>query len=388
MFLQYSLHTLDKYKLKLGLLILAFFTLFNFGFKNAFADQDQELVDPGAPVFEGYLKGKIVQVVFEESSSGYDREIIKQLLKVNLKLKNGKDEIVEIEHREIPSPGLSNLKTGDSVIVAQLSNGGKTRYEIVDRYRLPGLYVLIGIFILSIFLVSGGKGLASQVGLLASLIIILKFLVPRLIVGSDYLSLVFLSALVIAVLLIFTEKGINRRSILSLFSVILLTLIHMGFALGSLGLLKLRGSANEETDFVQSYFSGVINLKSLLFASLVLGMIGFMCKQVCSAIESSENFVTQNPHLGIWKLFKNVLLNEQGKVSRAIYSYILLITVVAFPLFLLFSVQTEQPTWVLLNSEYTMEIIAKILVGGIILLLCVPVSALIGVLYFKKNLSK
>ncbi len=388
MFLQYSLHTLDKYKLKLGLLIITFFAIFNSGFNNALADQDHELVDPGAPVFEGYLKGKIVEVLSEEASSGYDREIIKQSLKVSLELRDGKEETVEIEYREIPAPGLSNLKSGDSVIVAELSTGGITRFEIVDRYRLPGLYILVGIFILSILLISGGKGLASQVGLLASLVIILKFLVPRLIVGSEYLSLVFLSALVIAVLLIFTEKGISKRSILSLFSVILLTLIHMGITLGTLNLLKLRGSANEETDFVQSYFSGVINLKSLLFASLVLGMIGFMCKQVCSAIESSENLVTQNPQLGIWKLLKNVLNNEQGKVSRAIYSYILLITVVAFPLFLLFSVQTEQPTWVLLNSEYTMEIIAKILVGGIILLLCVPVSALIGVLYFKKNLSK
>jgi uncharacterized membrane protein len=66
------------------------------------------------------------------------------------------------------------------------------KIQIVEKYRTPWLITFILLFFLFIFALSGKKGLGAIAGMIISLSVIIFFVVPQILSGSDplFVSLV------------------------------------------------------------------------------------------------------------------------------------------------------------------------------------------------------
>src|SRR5690606_34332948 len=112
-----------------------------------------------------------------------------QVVKVKLQDSTGQ-EILSIDNELSDNPICSlNVKPGDELVLKSSTHAGNnvkgSDLSIIDHHRLPGLAVLLGVF-LSVFLISGGKeSLKSLTVISASFASLALFLLPLCLKGGD-----------------------------------------------------------------------------------------------------------------------------------------------------------------------------------------------------------
>lgn len=350
--------------------------------------QDLETTDPGATVFKGFVKGRIVEELNKEEQDAYGQGLIKQELKVKILdgSEAGKDVTVTFYSEKLKGSD-KTVKAQETVVLAQAQNGNIANFEIVDKYRLNFVYWFIGAFILVALLAARGKGFTALVALAVSMLIVLRFLVPQILNGENPLIITLFAAVGIALINFFVGHGISKRTTVAFVSTVVVSLIGIGLAYWFTGVSQLFGMASEETQFVQNFFQGTINLKGLLLAGIVIAMLGVLDDVTSAQAGAVEELKLANPDLSVKELFKRAYRVGQEHIVGLVNTLFLAYAGVSLPLFLLFSVNTKQPIWVLLNSEFVTEEIVRALVGSITLILAVPLTTLIASWYFGRKTS-
>lgn len=345
----------------------------------------EEIEDPSAGAFQGYVRGQVIVVENESRDSALGQGIINQDLKVRIMSGEQKDKEVTVKFREFFGNEDRSLSRGDGIVLAQIKNGNETIYEVVDRYRLPTLYVVMGILVLVAILVLRGKGFTTLVSVAASIFLVLKLLVPAILHGANPALVTFGVASAICIIIFYVGHGISKRTSLAFLSTILAIGLGLGLAVAFSGAARLFGLATEETQFVQSFSNSTINLRGLLLAGIVLGMLGIFENITISQAITTERLRNENPLFAFKELFMRSLKEGKEHAISLVNTLFLVYAAVGLPLFLLFSVNTSQPAWVLFNSEYVAEELMRALVGSITLILIVPITTAISAYYYSRQ---
>lgn len=240
-------------------------------------------------------------------------------------------------------------------------------------------------FIVITLLAARGKGFTALVSLAASMFVILKFLVPHILSGANPVWVTLEAASAIALIIFFVGHGISKRTTIAFISTLIATGIGIFLATIFSSSARLFGIGSEETQFVQNFFQGAINLKGLLLAGIVIGMLGILDDVTTAQATAVEELKKANPEFTFKQLFSAGYRIGQEHITGLVNTLFLVYSGVALPLFLLFSVNSNQPAWVLLNSEYVAEEIVRTLVGSISLILAVPLTTAISAYYFSRQ---
>ena len=347
--------------------------------------QEEAPGEPGESLFQGYVRGSVAEVITSDDSETLGQKILRQTLQVTLTSGNRVGEMVEVEYRDFQSQTDKSLRKGDKLVLAQVNNYGETTFEIVDRYRLPSIYVIVGMFVLITLLAARGKGFTALVSLAATMFVILKFLVPQILSGGNPVWITLQAASVIALIIFFVGHGISKRTTLAFISTLIASGIGIFLATIFSSSVRLFGVGSEETQFVQNFFQGAINLRGLLLAGIVIGMLGILDDVTTAQAAAVEELKKANPDFTFRQLYSAGYRIGQEHITGLVNTLFLVYSGVALPLFLLFSVNTNQPAWVLLNSEYVAEEIVRTLVGSISLVLAVPLTTAISAYYFSRK---
>lgn len=347
--------------------------------------QELETTDPGASSFQGFVKAKVVSVDEDTKENVYGQNTIKQKLKVKVLDGVNKDKEVVVEYRDFQSFFDRTIKVGDKIVLAEVKNLDENSYEVVDRYRLPALYAILVLFVVVTLFALRGKGLTALVALGVSIVIILKFLVPQILNGQSPLLATLVASFGIAIVSFFVGHGVSKRIGIAFVSTLISVIVGMVLAYVFAGFVKLFGLATEETQFVQNFFQGTINLRGLLLAGIVIAMLGILDDVTTAQAGAVEELKLANPNLDFKELFKRGFRVGQEHMIGLVNTLFLAYAGVALPIFLLFTVNTQQPLWVLLNSEYVTEEIVRTMVGSITLILAVPLTTVIASWYFTKK---
>ncbi len=110
----------------------------------------------------------------------------------------------------------------DKVLVAEsYTENGEVHYYIIDYVRTKKLLWLLFVFLFSLFLISGLKGFRSVVSLIISFFVITKYIIPKIMTGSNPLFITFIGAFIILLIIIYFTEGINYRSHTAVISILL-----------------------------------------------------------------------------------------------------------------------------------------------------------------------
>ena len=331
--------------------------------------------DVPLPATDEYVRAKVIELSPERSSefAGIER----QIQDAQLQILDGPDagQSIEFENGILNNRADMRLVTGETIVMQRLVKpDGAVSYLARDKYRLPPLLFLTVFFFALGVVLAGRIGFTSILGLLASIAVLVFFVVPLIIKGYNPLLISFIGAMLIACTSIYLAHGFNRRTSIALVS----TIITLGFSLVLAVIFvhvsKLFGMGTEESVFLQLGPLQAVNLRGLLLGGILIGALGVLDDITTAQTAAVDELSKANHAFGFTELYHSATSIGREHIAALINTLALAYVGASLPLFLLFYINTDTPWWVILNGEFLAEEIVRTLVGSATLLLAVPIS--------------
>lgn len=329
-------------------------------------------------------KAEVLEVLKQETKKipGTDTTTIVQ--SINVKILDGSDAGLSVTIDN----DYTTLESGDVVYVTHTTNtlDGSDYYFVADVYRLPALYMLIGLFVFCVFIFGGKQGIRGLLSLIGSLFIILYVLIPAIIHGYPALLVsIGISSLIIIVGSYITH-GWNRTTTSAVIGMIITIIMTGLLAYASVKFAHLTGMSNEESVYLNFNTHGIINLRGLLLGGIMIGLLGVLYDVAIGQAVAVEELAHAGAHLSRKELYQRALRIGREHIGALVNMLAIAYVGVSLTLLLLYS--TSDSDWrTMLNREIFATELVRIMVGSIGVILAVPITTLISVLRIKTKKS-
>lgn len=375
-------------------LLFSFLTSLFFLVNSSFAQSNSEDLQPKeqkvAQLPEEILQGKVTAVLEEKEiiPTGSDKSQLYQKLEILITKGSLKDKKIIVENGDIALNNLQKHKTGDQLMITYTKDfEGEDLYYISDYVRVSPLIWLFAIFVILAVLVGRLKGFTSLIGMGISFLVIFWLIVPRISLGDDPVQIAILGSLIIIPATFLLSHGINRKTLIAIAGTLIALIITGFLATFFVEAVKLTGFASEEAGFIQAIKPGVVNIKGLLLAGIIIGLLGILDDITISQSAIVEQLKLANPKFTELELYKKAMQVGKDHIASMINTLILVYTGAALPLLILF-IDNPRPFSEIVNYEIIAEEAVRTLVGSIGLILAVPITTFIAVLMFSFNKEK
>ena len=325
------------------------------------------------PASDSYVRAKVLSVNLEGSEEGIQY--------VQMQILNGEDKgkMIIYENTAISDREDMQLHQGETVIMQRLQRAnGEVVFIMNEKYRLRSLWILTVLFFVLGILLGGKTGFTSIVGLAASIGVLLFFVIPRIIAGDDPLMISLIGAVFIACSALYLSHGFNRRTSIALLSTVITLVLSAILAVFFVWFGKLYGLGSEEAMFLQFGSLQQLNLRGLLLGGIIIGALGVLDDITTAQTAAIDELSKANATLGFKELYAAGTSIGREHIASLINTLALAYAGASLPVLLLFSLNTEMPWWVTINSAFLAEEIVRTLVGSCTLLLAVPISTWIA----------
>jgi uncharacterized membrane protein len=228
--------------------------------------------------------------------------------------------------------GVPMMSAGDKVVLLDVETSPPPyRYAFSDFQRTMPMWWLLALFAAAVVFVGRWQGIRALVGLAASGLILIAFIVPSLIRNESAVLVALVGTIAIAYLALYLAHGINTTTSVALAGTLVSLVIIVFLALGVLD------------DVTVTQVSTVAALRRA------------------------------NPSLDRVSLYREAITVGRDHVASTVNTLVLAYAGAALPLVLLFS-QGSKPIGRILTSEIVAVEIVRMLVGSIGLILAVPIT--------------
>jgi uncharacterized membrane protein len=297
---------------------------------------------------------------------------------VTVKLSSGPRKGETTTFEITPIPGLGDLEAGDRIRVIKNPPPPENASVRLPPYsfsdfdrRLPMLG--LGIMFVALLLATGRfHGFRALIGLAASILIVLKFVIPAILMGHSASGVALAGALAVMLVTIPLSYGLGAKAIAawlgtatSLFLAVLLAYLFTDLA-------HLTGAASEEATLLTATESE-ISLQGLLLAGMVIGALGVLVDLTVSQASTVIALRRANPSLGFGELFKGAVDVGHDHIAATVNTLVFAYAGASLPVLLIFSIGGTTFTDAV-NSEAVAEEIVAALVGSIGLIASMPIT--------------
>lgn len=343
------------------LLIIIILCFSVFAGTTTFAQEPESTDSSYEEVFHSeYFSGKVIDILYEDTPP----------LRYLTELKNG--EVIELDSYGEP------LHIGDKVYVEYFIN--QDNYNFITVHRNTPLFLLLGLFVITILFLSRKKGVRSLISLTLSFFLLFFVLVPLIIQGFNPLWVTLLFGLAILFLSIFITHGFNYQSLvsfLSSFGAILFSLIILLLVMES---VTLTGFIDDYMQYLNFETQETLNLVRIVSASIIIGILGVLDDITITQVSVVRELST-NHLLSRVQIFRKALSVGRDHIASLVNTLVFAYVGAALPLVLFVSL-IDIPWWVLISQEFMFVEIVRSLVGVLALILAVPLATWLAVYFF------
>ncbi len=286
---------------------------------------------------------------------------------------------IEVTHTQL-------YKTGDKVIVDHSTGpDGQDAFYIVDYVRRTHLYLLVGLFALTILIIGRLKGLRSLLSLTVSFCVIIFFIVPLILNGYNPLLIGVIGCFFILLAIIYLTEGFNKKSHFSVLSITVALALTFLLSYLFTTITRLTGLAEDEVTYLIGLGKNTINFQTLLLTGIMIGALGVLDDIVISQVETIAQLKKANPNLSKTKIFKMAYEVGNTHIGAVVNTLFLAYAGAALPLILLYAVQADSLSLsMIINNEIIATEIVRTLVGSIGLALAMPLTTFITAWFYKR----
>lgn len=332
----------------------------------------------------------VKEEISEAGSSEKDKDIT---VEFEAKLTGGKEKgkVVTL-CQEIKYPNTENgvkLKAGDKILVLEVGqNEEGAIWKYVDRERMTAVITLGVVFFVLLILFGKWKGVKTILALCFIVLSIFMVFIPSILAGFNIYFMSILTCVYIVVTTIIIVYGIDEKSIataLGCFGGVTVSLILLAIMDS---IIHLSGYTSEESMFlVLLDLDNPINLKAIIFASVIIGAIGAIM-DISIDISSSLreiSYKVQNPTFS--EIFKSGI--TIGRDIIATMSNTLVLAYIGSCLSGVVLIAAYNTSLInLFNKEAIIIEILQALIGSLGLLFTIPLTSIIcGIMYSHRGVK-
>ncbi|MFZ5365876.1 MAG: YibE/F family protein [Patescibacteria group bacterium] len=335
------------------------------------------------PIFDAYaqeeiLEGRVIKILEEKIVIQEGEESLYQKLKVLISKGSLKDKEITVETGKILIVGQPKYQEGDEILISKSRDlEGNDVFYITDFIRKNSLAWLFIIFVLLAVGIGKWRGISSLLGLGISFLVIFAFILPQIYAGRDPVLIAIAGSLLIIPLTFYLSHGFNRKTTIAIFGTLTALVITGILARIFVEAGKLTGYASEEAAFLQVARPGVVNIKGLVLAGIIIGVLGVLDDITISQSAIIQQLKEASPAIKSRELFLRAMNVGQDHIASMVNTLVLVYTGVALPLLLLF-IDNPQPYSQVINYEIIAEEIIRTLVGSIGLITAVPITTFLA----------
>jgi uncharacterized membrane protein len=251
-------------------------------------------------------------------------------------------------------------------------------YAFSDFERRQPIFWLALIFAVLVLFAARWRGLRALIGLAASLVLIVFFVVPAILDGKSPLSVALVGGFAVMFATIPLAHGIGPKTIAACLGTAASLVLTLLLADLFVDLAHLSGLASEEARFVQAT-TGSVSLSGLLVAGMVIGALGVLDDLTVTQASTVLALRKANPTLGFSRLFRSALDVGHDHITATVNTLVLAYAGAALPVLLVFHLASV-PFDEAVNLEIVAAEIVGMLVGSIGLIAAVPSTTAIAAL--------
>jgi uncharacterized membrane protein len=280
---------------------------------------------------------------------------------------------------------------GDKVYaVRTVGPDGEESYYITGFVRSGSIIWLTLLFIVVVVAIGRMKGFRAILVLLFTLLIILKFMVPQILAGTNALTIGIVGSVVILLVAIYVTEGFNRSSHIAIASVTISLLFTGLLSMMFIGFMRLSGFESEDVMYLVSSAQTAIDLRGLLLVGIIIGTLGVLDDVVISQVAVVNQLKKVDPGMPKRKTYRKAMEVGVSHLSSMVNTLFLAYAGASLPLLMLFSVNDLAPLGIqqVVSNEMLATEISRTLVGSIGLVLAVPVATILAVHFLRPDMNK
>jgi len=267
----------------------------------------------------------------------------------------------------------SPIRDGDAILVEIADAGdGTVQVFFYDFQRSTPLLLLTLIFVTAIVLLGRWRGVGALAGLAASLGVIIVFVLPAILEGTNAVAVAIVAAGAIAFIALFLAHGVNLATAAALLSSLASLAITAILAWLFVTTSNLTGLADESVGFLGA-LGADINPQGLLLAGVVIGSLGVLDDVTVTQVSAVWELKRARPNTTTRDLYTRAVRIGRDHISSTVNTLFLAYAGAALPLLLLFQ-EAAQPISTTATREIVAVEIVRALVGSIGLVASVPIS--------------
>lgn len=276
------------------------------------------------------------------------------------------------------------ITKGSEIYLEYFPQQDSYNYVTVDR-SLP-IWLLLGLFIISIIVMAGKKGIRSLFSLAASFLLLFLGLVPLLLRGYDPLWTTLVFGLCVLFLSIFVTHGFNRQSLVSFigsFGSIIVAVILLQIATA---MVPVSGLINDHIQYLNFELNDSLNLVRIVSAGIIIGILGVLDDITITQVAVVRE-LSSDTTLSKKEIFTKALRVGRDHISSLVNTLVFAYVGATLPL-IMFVALLDIPFMVLIGQEFIFIEIIRSLVGAIALTIAVPVTTYLAVFIFLSAIGK
>ena len=320
----------------------------------------------GAESFEGEVLA-VEEIGREQSAVG---AILSE--RIAVRLAGGEAIVVERQLVEDDTIGLP-VETGDRVLVTANESPGGTVYFIADRSRAQPLWWLAVAFAALVALVGRARGAWSLLGMAASFLVIVRFILPAILTGWDPVVATVIGAAAIAFATLVLAHGANWKTAAALGGTALSLALTFALARFGVGFVELTGLADEHSVALNILSGGAVDAGGLLLAGIIIGALGVLDDVTATQASAVFELRRANRALGVGELFARGLNVGRDHIASTVNTLVLAYAGASLPLMALLASQAE-PLGLLISRDLLATEIVRTLVGSMGIVAAVPIT--------------
>lgn len=270
------------------------------------------------------------------------------------------------------------LDVGNKVSVQIVENAdGSVTVTVLDVVRANYIGIMFAIFLLSVVIIGGVKGVKAIVGLLYTIALIYFVMIKGIFNGQDAIVNSIISIILVIVgTFIIIGTGINKKILTAAIGTVGGVLSAGIMALIFNNLAKLTGAGEDAIQLSINMTSINFNFRELLFAGILVSALG-ACMDVGMSIASSlDEIKMKNPDITWQELLKSGMNIGRDVIGTMTNTLILAYVGGSLTLILLF-MASNMDIYEILNKETIAEQVISAVAGSMGVVYTVPITSFV-----------
>ena len=291
-----------------------------------------------------------------------------------------KDKIVPVR---VPEESKSAIRVGTAVWMLYdteaMATG--TPFLFTDIKRGNALAIMAVLYVIIVVAVAGRRGFLALLGLLASTLVIVFFMLPALMAGQPPMLVTLVGVGAIMFLSVYLAHGITIRTTTALLGTILGLVVTVLLAYAGTRAAGLTGASDEDALILGTQLPALA-LPSLFMCGIVVAGLGALNDVTITQASAVWELDEANPQMPRRKLFSRAMRIGRDHIASTVYTLAFAYVGTALPTLIL-AMLSQRPFLELLTVSQIAEEIVRTLVASIGLVLAIPATTVVGTFLVK-----